>query len=251
MKSSTTVLITLTVLIVSSGSAAFADDADPLKPQTPSVDERKPIDQTPVATPPRATLYGSAQRTENHLNGGAINGSAITGVNTGALNANADAVKLQAENAAAQAFEAAAQKISQGIKLTADEYRALEIGVTGIEAQVGMFSRYATIISVYRGSPAEQAGIRPGDEEVVSAAADKARHDPFHAPLFLNFDRAGTPMDVTIKRHGKLIPLTLIRMNIEDLEDTHARRHLEEMIRRVGYKTGNYVGTYHHLKPQN
>jgi hypothetical protein len=243
MKSSATVLIAMTVLIVSSGSAAFADDADPLKPQTPSIDETKPM---PPATPPRATLYGSAQRSESLLNGGAI-----TGVNTGALNANVDAPKLQAENAAAQAFEAAAQKISQGIKLTSEEYRALEIGVTGIEAQVGMFSRYATIISVYRGSPAEQAGIRPGDEEIVSAAADKARHDPFHAPLFLNFDRAGTPMDVTIKRHGKLIPLTLIRMNIEDLADTHARRHLEDMIRRVGYKTGNYVGTYHHLKPQN
>ena len=65
--------------------------------------------------------------------------------------------------------------------------------------------------------------------------------------------QAGAPIDITVLRDGKPEKVTLIRMNIEDIQETKYRKMWENTIRRLGFpKEGSYTGTsMRNLQPDN
>jgi hypothetical protein len=165
------------------------------------------------------------------------------------LRATDNAVQLQAPlQAAPDAYKLAAQKLSKGGNLSADEYRALGVGCTGLESYRTFFQKIANVTAVYAGSPAAQAGIRVGDQMICKIDNDaQARANPSQPLWAVRFGKAGTATDVTLLRSGQPVTLTLIRMNIEDIPDSKARHMWEQVIRRLGYpEEGTFSGTSLH-----
>ena len=237
--------------------AVYAENGQLLKPETASMDvsgSSNPITPTPTPTPTpapeHATLFGSARKHQDALQGeGTTDASQNPPLDAAA---SQNDVKLQAEKAAADAFKLAAQKLSTGQKLSAEDYRALGAGCAGYESDRTFFQNIAKVTIVYRGSPAEAAGIRRGDK-VIDNAPDNAQAiaHPTVEQWTVSFDRAGTPVDVTVLRHGQPVKLTLIRMNIEDIQEDKYRHQWEQIIRELGYpKGGTFSGTsIHNLSP--
>lgn len=193
--------------------AVRAQDAGPLQPETASMDVT-----TALQNPPQDAT------------------------------AAASAGDLQSENADAHVFKLAAQKLSTGVALSADEYRALGVGCTGMEADKPFFQDIAKVTVVYPGSPADKAGIRRGDE-IINNEKDNAQAvaNPEIPQWQVKLGKAGTPIDLTFLRHGQPVTITLVRMNIEDIQDAKYRERWEKIVRDLGYQTeGTFNGTGHH-----
>jgi C-terminal processing protease CtpA/Prc len=150
--------------------------------------------------------------------------------------------------AASHMFSLAAQKLSSGMTLSADEYRALGVGCTGFEADKPYFQNIAKVTVVYPGSPADKAEIRKGDRIVYTEKDnEQAIANPSIPQWQVKLGKAGTPIDIQVLRHGKPVTLTLVRMNIEDIADAQYRERWEKIVRDLGYKTeGTFTGTGHH-----
>jgi C-terminal processing protease CtpA/Prc len=154
----------------------------------------------------------------------------------------------------ANVYTSAMQKLSKRQTLTAEEYRSLGIGTAGMEANKTFFQSIAKVSKVYKDSPAEKAGIRVGDKLVITDPdPDEAREraNP-EIPLFqIKFKKAGVPMDVTVMRHNKPVTMTLITMNIEDIQEPDVRKMFEKMISDLNYPTaGTFSGpSIHNLTP--
>src|SRR5262249_55428695 len=116
-------------------------------------------------------------------------------------------------------------------KMTSEDFRKLEFGIAGFESVKLLFQRYPTVIKVYPGCPAENEGIRPGDV-VLKANDHEFRRLDMQTEFWRIIDgRAGTPVDITVRRHGKEITFHVIRMNIEDVPSDRLRRRFEELLR--------------------
>jgi len=205
---------------------------------------------TPTTAAPSSehtTLYGSAKK--HGISPDSTDTTGTPQIPPQDLNATDDEAKLQSEKALTDAYALAAQKLSKHQKLTADEYRALQIGVTGMESYRSFFfAKYAKVNAVYKGSPADQAGIRVGDREIWNEAEEKASSE--RATLMVTFEKTGTSVDVTILRKGKPVTITLVRMNMEDIQEPRYRHDWESMVRRLGFPEGMYTGTSSsHLTP--
>jgi len=205
-------------------------------------------------------LFGSASRHDTLDSTGAPTGAAAGAIATPQstaqdLKATDNAAKLESEKAAADLYALAVQKLSQKQKLSADEYRSLGVGTTGVESWhsfqwfQGGFNKVGTVNVVYADSPAEKAGIRLGDK-ITYGARDlaveaKQRANPYLSRVLVTFAPEGTPLDVTILRHKQPpIKITLIRMNIEDIKEPRIRHEWERMIRNLGFpKEGTYTGS--------
>jgi C-terminal processing protease CtpA/Prc len=151
-------------------------------------------------------------------------------------------------------YASAMQKLSKRQQLTAEEYRSLNIGTAGMEADQTFFQKIAKITKVYKDSPADKAGIRPGDKMLMTEPDPdeaKERANP-EVPLFrIKFKKVGTPVDITLLRHNQPVKMTLITMNIEDIEEPGIRKMLEKMISELNYpQDGTYSGpSIHKLTP--
>jgi C-terminal processing protease CtpA/Prc len=217
--------------------AARADEAGGLQPEAAQVDAA----QSANAMAP-TTLFGSARK---HLDNEAtpLNGTA----------SDNDA-KLQAEKAKSDLYKAAAQKLANGQRLSAEEYRSLNIGCTGFECDRTFFTTVAKVTTVYRGSPADEAGIKKGDKLLdYKPDNDQAKANPTVPQWSVTLARAGTPMVVTVMRHKQPVNITLVRMNIEDIQDAGPRHQWEKIVSDLGYpKQGTFTGTsLKTLAPEN
>jgi len=140
----------------------------------------------------------------------------------------------------------AVKKFDAGQTLSAEEYRSLEAGTVGFEANKPFFQDIAVVTVVYKDSPADKAGIRVGDKLFDNEAKEDeaAREDPTQPRQKVTCGKAGTPKDVTVLRGGKPVTLTLVRMNIEDIQETKYRHLWEQIVRRLGYpEEGSFSGT--------
>jgi C-terminal processing protease CtpA/Prc len=151
------------------------------------------------------------------------------------------------ETAANDLYALAAKKLSQGVQLSAEEYRSLGVGCAGLEETSTFFQKTGKVTDVYPGSPADKAGIRVGDPIVAvtdDKTAKKEQANP-DVPLWVvTLDKEGTHQDVTIIRHGKPITFSLTRINIEDIQDTNYRQKWEQMVSKLGYpQKGTFSGT--------
>jgi C-terminal processing protease CtpA/Prc len=161
------------------------------------------------------------------------------------LNATDNAAKLQSEQAASSAanlYALAVKKLVAGVALSSDEYRSLGAGCAGMETDRTFFQKIGRVSVVYPGSPADQAGIRVGDKVIQNDNDEQAKADPTKPLWEVQTGQAGTPVDITLLRHGKPVTLTLIRMNIEDIQDPEVRQTWERMISNLGYpKEGTFI----------
>lgn len=151
-------------------------------------------------------------------------------------------------------FRIAAQKLSEGYKLSADEYRALGVGCAGYECHRQYFQKIAVVTRVYKDSPAEKAGIRVGDKMIDEIEDnEQARAHPNVRQIQIRLAQAGDPVEVTMLRDGQPVKISIIRMNIADIKESKIRQMWEKTVRNLGYpKEGVYTGTsLRNLAPQS
>ncbi|HEY9731150.1 MAG TPA: hypothetical protein V6C89_04525 [Drouetiella sp.] len=138
-------------------------------------------------------------------------------------------------------YKASVKKLSDGVKLTAEEYRSLGVGCLGFESDRTFFQKIAIVSVVYSGSPADQAGIRIGDKLIDEDNDQAAREHPEIPRWKVSFGQAGTSKQIVVIRHHKAVALTLTRMNIEDISDDDARQEWEQIIAKYGYLNSNEI----------
>ncbi len=122
----------------------------------------------------------------------------------------------------------------------ADDYDAdMQGKYSGIGVQVSLNDEnYIDILSVFRNSPAEEAGILPGDVLIAVAGEDVAElgyqatvnriRGEIGSSVSLTFSRAGVPYTVTVTRRevteetatGKLLPGNVGYIKITSFDDT-------------------------------
>jgi hypothetical protein len=193
------------------------------------------------------TLYGAAKRHEQP-------DATAAQSPTQNLNASDNAATLQSEQAAPGVFTLAVQKLSKRQGLSAEEYRSLGIGTAGLEANQTFFQKTGQVSRVYKDSPADKAGIHVGEKLLLAEPdPDEAREraNPTQ-PLFrIKFKKVGVPVDITLLRHRQPVKMTLITMNIEDIEEPEIRHMIEKMVSELNYpQEGTFSGpSIHDLSP--
>ena len=118
--------------------------------------------------------------------------------------------------------------------LSAEDYRKMEYGVLGIVGQKSIFSRYYTVTHVLPDCPAAQAGVQVGD--IQMQAGDHVFTDSDSQGTYWRTmcGKAGTPVDIVVKRGEELLTFHLVRMNIEDIQNERIRRMYEQMLSLFG-----------------
>jgi len=215
--------------------ATWAHDNMALLPETPHPDA-SPISvgqETAALSAPSPTfLYGRVKQRNKELDGNAVD-------------TNADA-KLQAETPAEARIRlkaAAYKKLSQGFDLTADEYRSLGVGCIGYESTRTFFQTKGKITAVYKNSPAAQAGLKVGETIIEDASDQEAKADPTLPIWSVSLAKEGTPVNLMVVRHGHQESLTILRYNIEDIEEPAVRTMWEKIVRDMGFpKQGTFTG---------
>jgi len=233
--------------------ASRADDAGTFVPETATMDttpSNSPGSDPATSTSAPMTLQGKVKK---HLDPPDATGTTLDAnaaqTQPVDLGASANDAKLQPATATLEPFQLRAQavkKFDAGLTLSADEYRSLEAGCAGYESDRTFFQDIAKVSVVYKDSPAEKAGIRRGDKIIDHPKDndDAARGNPSQPREEVTCGRAGTPVDVTVLRNGKPETLTLVRMNIEDIQEPRYRRQWEQLLRQLGYpKEGSFSGT--------
>jgi C-terminal processing protease CtpA/Prc len=223
---------------------AWADDTKALAPEAAKMETTQAGTQaTSAPSSDSTTLHGAARKHLEQADGTAA--AAATQNQAVDLSAEGNGATLQSatgKNDAVTLYGAAVKKINAGQVLSAEEYRDLGAGCTGFEAKKDFFQNIAKVIAVYPGSPAEKAGIRIGDKIIEDLNPVQAEEHP-DKPLFaVVCGQAGTPKDVTLLRDGKPVKITLIRMNIEDIQDPQARHKWEQFVRHLDFPTeGTFI----------
>jgi len=132
-------------------------------------------------------------------------------------------------------YQAAIAKRDKRFKLTAQDFRDLQIGVTGIELIQMPDEDYAKVEAVVPGLPAAEAGIKAGE---LVVGGDRSNfwmsQDPTKEAWAFTGGRAGTNVEYRILRKGEIVSVNCRRMNIEDITDDKLRKVYEDMARRLG-----------------
>ncbi|MDR3615665.1 MAG: hypothetical protein P4L53_19055 [Candidatus Obscuribacterales bacterium] len=223
-------------------STAWAKDSVALLSETPSIDtapvssQQEASSALPASASSSTFLYGRVKQRNRDFDGGAD-----------AISANANVyVDLQtgsATEANVRLKAAAYKKLSQGFDLTADEYRSLGIGCIGYESTRTFFQNKGTITDVYKNSPAAKAGLRVGETIIQDASDNEAKADPTVPLWSVSVGREGDPVNLMVVRHGHNQSLTMLRYNIEDIEDPARRAEWEKIVRDLGFpKQGTFNG---------
>jgi C-terminal processing protease CtpA/Prc len=126
------------------------------------------------------------------------------------------------------------------LPLTAEDYRKLEYGVLGVVFRLS--GDHPTVQQVFPTCPAAEAGIEPGDEVVKVGNHEPGQREGQMVFWHLAAGKAGTAVDMTVRRDGDLITFHLVRMNIEDIQDTKIRGNYEHMLAILGPPSGRYIG---------
>lgn len=197
---------------------------------------------------------GSVSQTESvggtgntNLNGTAVENAKLDAVDPklGAVDPKVSTVDAKADSVEAKVEETkplqgkVTRKDSPGFGLfgrrwTTEDYRSLNYGILGIVMVRFPFSRLERITQLFPDCPAVQAGLRPGDIVVKIADHVLSGHETQKTTWHTADGVAGTHVEYTIKRHGKLMTFDMIRMNIEDIQNDTIRRTYERMLRELG-----------------
>jgi len=221
--------------------AAWGDENIALLSETPHTDAALVSSgqegaTLPASTPAPTFLYGRVKQRNQSLDASA---------NTNAVDVKAS-VNLQAETAAEAKIKLKAQaykKLSQGFGLTTDEYRSLGVGCAGYESTRTFFQTKGKITAVYKNSPAAKAGIRVGETVIQDAADDQAKADPTVPLWSVSLAKEGTPVNFMVVRHGHKESVTVLRYNIEDIEEPAVRAMWEKVVRDMGFpQEGTFTG---------
>jgi PDZ domain len=206
--------------------------------------------QMPVK-PPSALLNGNVSKEEAVMQPGGgtdaptVGGIFINGVRVGGGTMNGaqlqDAIKRINANHPGLLLRmggppATFSGLSGQAQMSTEDYRKMQYGVVGMVSR--MTDGPPVVINVYPTCPAAKAGIRTGD--MVVKVDDRALRASEGQYIFWKTvaGKADTPVDVTVLRDGKLISFHMIRMNIEDIEDSRIRHNYERMLSLLGPPTG-------------
>ncbi len=235
-------------------SPAGAQDIQlmPLKPQQAT------MDTTPLPAPPkRSVLNGQVSADETAANvteevneggrvqikiqsaGGGpvtISGAQLRAITDTIRNILPDSNKLQSSN-----LQFAGRQLRAR---TADDFRAMQYGVIGMVST--KFDAAQPIVDrVFPTCPAALVGIQPGDAVVQANGHVFTKGDGPREYWQRIGGKAGTPIDVTVLRDGRLITFHMKRMNIEDIENTQIRNRYERVLGLFGAPTGEGVQISH------
>jgi C-terminal processing protease CtpA/Prc len=192
--------------------AAYANGASELKSEAPSADASQ---ASQVGAQASTMLTGEVHKADS----------------------SQDANSLQAETASkgtGAPYALALKKLAARATLTSDDYRSLGIGVLGYEADRTYYKKEGKVTAVYPGLPAAEAGIEVGDKEIFANADDSKVVDPTRPTWAFSSGIAGQPLDITIKHHGQLRNVHLVRMNMEDIPDANLRHTYERLVQKLG-----------------
>jgi C-terminal processing protease CtpA/Prc len=224
--------------------AVRADNVGGLRLETASLDVSQASNREAPASPPEKTmLYGKARKHDALPDATGAHGAPQYQPDD--LSATDNQATLAAEKASTAAilYALAAKKLAAGQQLSSNEYRSLGAGCAGYESDRTFFQQIAKVSAVYRGSPADKAGLRKGDKLIDIENDEDAKANPSVPIWGVTTGLAGTPVTLTVLRHGHPVAMTLIRMNIEDIEDPKIRQMWEDVIRNLGYpKDGTFIG---------
>jgi hypothetical protein len=96
-------------------------------------------------------------------------------------------------------------------------------GVCGITVGLSLFGpSYATILNVYPGLPASDAGLESGDT-ILSINGRSTRGIPPRAVWDWLTGRPGTPVNILVERDGERIAKALTRLDIGHIKNDNAR----------------------------
>jgi C-terminal processing protease CtpA/Prc len=121
--------------------------------------------------------------------------------------------------------------------MTPEEYRQMEYGVLGVAVTKWEGGTMCTVRQVLPDCPAEIAGIRPGDIIVQANKHVFTADDDQKVYWRMIAGKAGTPVDIFIKRDGEPLTFHLTRMNIEDIKNDNIRRLFEMKLSLIGPPT--------------
>ncbi|HEY9712860.1 MAG TPA: PDZ domain-containing protein, partial [Chroococcales cyanobacterium] len=158
-----------------------------------------------------------------------------------ATDTDANLTGESAKEAAPARYQLAVQKLQSGAQMTSDDYRDLGVGCVGYETDRTYFQDVAKVSLVYRDSPAEKAGIKKGDRILDHEDDSSHRETPDEPSWCITLGKAGTTAELTLLRHNRKIPITLVRMNVEDIKEDDIRQMWEKYIRDLGNPT---TGTF-------
>jgi C-terminal processing protease CtpA/Prc len=117
-------------------------------------------------------------------------------------------------------------------KLTSDDYRKLEFGITGFASE--KVGRYPVVKRIYKGCPAEEVGLRTGDVMLRANGREFRQTDEQGDYWRIVDGRSGTRVALKVRRGDSIITFHLKRMNIEDIPDAHTRAKFEKLLRTYG-----------------
>jgi carboxyl-terminal processing protease len=120
-------------------------------------------------------------------------------------------------------------------KETAEQFtQSLESSFEGIGAEVGMQNGKVTIVSPFRGSPAEKAGLQPNDQILKVDEEDIAGLDLYQAVLKIRGEK-GTIVQLEIQRPGVQEPFTVdVTRDTIPIETVYSETYEHEG-KKVGY----------------
>jgi hypothetical protein len=133
-------------------------------------------------------------------------------------------------------YKLAVQKLGSGVKLSAEDYRNLNVGIVGMESTRTFFTNKFKVIRIVKGSPADLAGIKLGDTFMKDDSIDDSKiKDPTVPAYVFSCGLAGEEKDLTLQRHGKTLHFHVVKMNMEDLPELKDRQEMEDLVRQTGY----------------
>lgn len=120
-------------------------------------------------------------------------------------------------------------------KLSSEDIRKLNYGVIGLVAYSKILIPTLPVIStLFPSCPAAEAGVRPGDVMIKAGDYTFHRGDSQKEVWQALGGRAGTKIDLVVKRKRELITFHMQRMNIEDIPNKRIRHLFESILQQYG-----------------
>jgi len=244
------VLGLLSISLVAAQSFAFQNPASAQDIQL------QPLQATMDTTPPpkRAVLNGqvshedAASNTASEISDGGkvlINiqstGGGPVSLSGAQLRAITDAIRNIMPDSTIPQLDSAGSSGRQLKARTAEDFRALQYGVIGM-ISTQFQSAQPIVDRVYPTCPAALAGILPGDAVVEANGHVFTKSEGPREYWQRIGGKAGTPIDVTVLRDGRLLTFHMKRMNIEDIENLQVRNRYERVLGFFGPPSGESEG---------
>jgi C-terminal processing protease CtpA/Prc len=184
-----------------------------------------------AATPTQETAADAASHADNSSEP-LLNGSVKK---SDASAQTADSNTPDAPNQQDHMYHLAADKLASREKMTANDFRDLQMGATGFAISRNFNEKYATVTEVFPGCAAAAAGVHLGDLIVEGDPTQNYQPNDVTKPIWsFTGGRAGSVVNIKVLRDGQIIPFSITRMNIEDIPDPKVRKTYENMAKKFG-----------------